>query len=949
MPSNYRQKARDVYNDVKRSAKIHYNNAAYDIENLRDWSYGKTIGVKKPQPQQNQPQPQNFIPGQLQVPQGAPQQNPPQGQPPQGQPPQGGQAPPNPGQQGQQGQQQGMPQGPPGYNPYGQQMFPGNTMMNTYNFAKYRLKQNMLKVAILWILAILSAVSFGHFWFGAAIICYSIYVILPTEASVLLDAKKNATGRVWSCPKCGKDHGPAMLNSPPPVCPHGTQPITCTIRVQANMSGENNAKLMARAFFKIAAILFTIVDFGFFNPTNGILTVVVLFTLYFWLPLSYFTGRIASAMESWFRMLFVAPLLALSMIGFLSPTQGGSIIAMGFSTLVSNLPQFLISIIPLSFLIIIALAFGENEREDMQQNKYFKFTLAAIIVGVLYFVFIAPYFPFPGESAPQMAMFYLVLAFFMTAPNRKIGPESFQLPFQLTIMSNDINEIYSKIHGGKGTLWPVQSAMYWTFLIQAGAPVILSFTSGAPSELMFITAALWLLSALVGAPKGARTMRPYMGVMLIILSLILFSFQFTGTIGTAVFGQFWPSVYSSGKVFIEPIAGGFAAIGTTMEDYSLMVSCYDCWVAKQQQKKIDDAGKLKQGGTTRAIELESFEAVNYESKEPDIDPALPLVGQVVLKNKGEFDAANVKVYFDKLFVINPANVSAADSDEGKVDLSDDCKFTDCSGVLTPDGFTCIWDESALLPNDRIDMTFECGNPLTDRLNWSSGDKGIFNCKCAEYNKDDDEWETEPVGCDKIDTDCRDKIFGGKAGIPSYSRARWLVTIPLTYDFQYSVTSSLNVEVMDKDLYKDLDEDPEQVESQYSGGPAKLALWTQSQPIRNDSTSYGKVTVTNTGKGKIPNGTEVSAYFNLPEGITMTNIAQASAIGMEDCNLTVKQINCKLSDSLRKDDNANIFFKFDILLEGAKQKTFTITGEIESYNYTGSKDIELPIASSTTLK
>jgi hypothetical protein len=857
-------------------------------------------------------------------------------------------------------------------------------MFNAYNFAKYRFKQKMLETAILWILAILAAVTFNYIFFSIAILTYSFYIIFPSEKAIMMDAKKHGR-QVYACPICGQTMGQyggiqqgmgmmgmGQIPQPPQMPPGGwgcghNQPLV--LRTESKMTQSNLDKLIIRSMLKIFVIIFTIVEFGFVHPQNGPVTMIMLFGLYFWLPLSYFTGKISGAVESWFRMFFAIP-LGMAMVGFLNPNGASSLILNGFMVLTQNLPQLLFSIVPLSVMFAFAMARDRKmeEKEGINKNYY-------MLAGAFGFTLIFWYFfrsvidsLFVSGNYVQMSMFYLVLAFFMTAPNRKISTEAFDtkgLKFVLNIKPDDIQNLYAKIKDGSGSMWLVQTSMYYAFVIQAGLPIIADLTAGAAKELMYITAAIWILSTLVGAAPGARTTRPYIGVMLIIFSLILFSFQYTGTIGTAVFGQWWPSVYSVGSGVMEPIGDAFESIGETMEDYSLMASCYDCWVAKQERLKQEQQGLLARGKTTRALELENFNAVNYETLEPNIDPMLPLIGDAEITNKGDFDAETIIITIGDLQTYDPLEVSAADSNAGKNELRDECIFTYCSGELSDNKRICYLLES-LYPSDKVQITFECGDPTQNYLNWSSGGSNdLLTCQCAKYREkkdaieqqfgadagssDECTWKTSPMdSCSESAinacTSTEDPVCG-KRGIVSYTKARWMIEIPIRYQFEYSVSSALSVDVMTRSLFDNLDEQPREKDSEYSGGPIKLSVWTQNQPLRSDSTSFGKLSVLNTGKGKLLEGTEVYANIETPDGLEITDLEITSVIGMRECMFDEMKIICELGETLEKDDSANVLFRFNVnLKEPVQQKTFTITGNIDNYVYNGEKDIELPISS-----
>jgi len=371
---------------------------------------------------------------------------------------------------------------------------------------------------------------------------------------------------------------------------------------------------------------------------------------------------------------------------------------------------------------------------------------------------------------------------------------------------------------------------------------------------------IWLISFIGGWNSGPGG-RPALGIMMIMISLFAFSFTYTGIMGQAIFGYWWPQVYG-GIQFVGDTLGPMweqaqGGIGDTWMLMTNPAGYYDMMMRRQQASTT----RVKTGGSISSIELSMFNL--FTSTEGFIDPMYdPVVGYIELENRGEFDA-------DRIFLkIQPAWVNPERLTEVGIGTFEELE---CSSPIDKDDIikdvgigTCEWKD-VTLPKELKLVSFvikegEWGNLM----------------ECENFDKEQD------MECDDDET--------------YYKHANEMVKFNAIYNYDYNVNVSIETEIINSDLYFDLLKSREiilkELTSQYTGGPVKATIWSQRQPIRAGDTSLFVFSVYNDGSGKMNQVKD--AMIRIPEIIgTVKKVSSTFKIGTAVCEQ--KSISCGLYD------------------------------------------------------
>ena len=591
--------------------------------------------------------------------------------------------------------------------------------------------------------------------------------------------------------------------------------------------GNEVGWLYLKSFLKILVVTFLVLEFGFAHVIHKVIPLIIVFVAYLSLPNKYKPDQPYKAADAWFRTL-LGFVLSFYMLSFLS-LGGASSIYSGITVII---------------LIYLSALIASLATASIPQ-KAVKILLTALIVGAVGFAFQAMFIGILDK--PEFSIFLLSLAFFATIPQTEPQEDKKQVViagvFNKVSPSTVLNAVNAR------NIDDVGSGMFLALVLYAGLPVLLGWTKGA---FMISYAAVWLLGLFMGT-VGGREGRPYIGIIVIFFSLIAFSFQYTGQFGTAIFGPYWASVYNFGTTFGAPIGQAFDSVGKNIGDAWLVITCGPgCAVEPPPPSTAEKS--------TLALEFENFEATNYRKASPEIDPQLPLVGQIELTNKGDFVARNVVVKLKNIKLADPQKVSANIPGQGILELKNDgCVFTSCLGSDERESdFSanavpiCNWKGDSL-PDDKKLLLFKCGNK-SDFEKWSGAavagvtDRdsegtsrtfyGLNRCECRDprngnlVKSDVDcnsncgtlvsgtilgkcqcrapQWGYPPAGnlneiteCETLQggcggAQCNEACYGqtGKI-IKPYQKPGWLVTLGFDYNFTYNTNVSLPVRLMDK--------------------------------------------------------------------------------------------------------------------------------------------------------
>jgi len=496
------------------------------------------------------------------------------------------------------------------------------------------------------------------------------------------------------------------------------------------------------------------------------------------------------------------------------------------------------TILPVSKLIPLAISFVyyfglPTSYRTSQPSKMLEAWLR-IIVGVVIAIFFLMGF---AGTTQGTTLAFMAAAFFCTSfPKQKEENEPGVIKVEL--------KAYQSVQTGTHLIGAV---LFLILMIMALGYSNIPFSFSGMNMIFYSVFVLSLLGGLATGPEG----RPAMGVLMITMALFVFSFMFTGVIGEAVFGYWWPQIYAFFDSAITPLIPLWQQATTGIGDAWLLITnpmqYYNVMMMRQQATQ----SVVKTGGTTLSIELLKFDI--FTSLTGTLEPIEdPVIGSIELQNKGEFEANKITLNFVSEWV-NTTTVSAS---AGTVQ-QEECGSLDkleCStpGVKNSVGSrgTCVWGPDIIYPNEIKMATFAYA-----RNQWAFASGGNLN-EC--------ELDGNPAGCyDNVNTTYK---YGGD-----------ILKISVNYSFDYNVNVSIPVEVIEWNRYIQLlaarQITLQELTSQYSGGPVKATLWSQKQPIRNGESSLFVASVYNDGVGLL---NQIYAFdVKIPKELgTVEKIAQS---------------------------------------------------------------------------
>lgn len=365
-------------------------------------------------------------------------------------------------------------------------------------------------------------------------------------------------------------------------------------------------------------------------------------------------------------------------------------------------------------------------------------------------------------------------------------------------------------------MWTGQGDMFWAFAI------------------------IWGISFFSGLSTGTAG-RPSLGIMMIIISLIVFSSTFTGYMGQALFGYWWPQVLGGiqwvGETF-GPMWEGFQnAMGESWLMLTNPAGYYEMMMRRQQASTT----RIKEGGSPLSIEMSRFELFVSISSilEPKFDP---VVGTIELENRGEFHADTIEAIVWAEWV----NPNTTKRRETGIFRKFNCSYPSDSGTglrsLPPPGpqyevGSCNWTEVAY-PNEikQCSFAYQMNNWNTVYEEPGSVPPVLRAIDLANVIQVD--INPDPAVTEYVDV---------------YEFGTNMINFRMNYSYHYNVNVSMPVEIINYDLYEDLLNAKEiileELTSQYTGGPIKATLWSQRQPIRDTDESLFVASIFNDGYGE----------------------------------------------------------------------------------------------------
>jgi hypothetical protein len=433
--------------------------------------------------------------------------------------------------------------------------------------------------------------------------------------------------------------------------------------------------------------------------------------------------------------------------------------------------------------------------------------------------------------------------------------------------------------------------------------LLMLYSAGSLIALIFL-GTLGILSIFMGRIPEARSIAGLIIIGALFVSLLT---TYPGLFGSTIFGQWWPTIQHYGESLFGPIGNAFSSGTQTLGDAWLMLTNPTAYYAEQQRRAQAGQTEVTTGGTTKAIEFGELQTVVSS-----IDPDIPLTGFLEVKNSGTFPASDVNIKMLPPTTTDPVSGEEINLDSLCVDPQD-YKIRECSypGTRQEDFKTCTWD---------------------------SMDPGIGGSLSFEYDF----------------SGCRN-TYGGK-----YAK------VGFESQFSYNVNVSLGIDIMNTTLLQSklINKEITQkaVDSQYSGGPIKIGIWTPKQPLGLLEEVFIVISATNTGRGEVASNPVYSLYIpgrtNYIDPTYLDNGGRKIMERASNCRAEEVEpefvggedyikIVCTLSkDNLNnaekgKMDSKSLFLKYNIGV--LDQKNFILVGKVD-YSYKGvsvTKELQFP--------
>ena len=434
-----------------------------------------------------------------------------------------------------------------------------------------------------------------------------------------------------------------------------------------------------------------------------------------------------------------------------------------------------------------------------------------------------------ANAGPGASLFFMSIAFFVWSfPTHKEEREEGVVKLVVSTKLRDLSKSSGFI--------AVERYIFFTFMLFAIGMSGLNFgnifsTTGTTELTFFAVWLLSLISGIISAPEG----RPYIGAFMIFIAIFVFTFTYTGVMGEAVFGYWWPQVESFGESIAAPLAPMWAQVQSGMGDTWLMLTNPMAYYNQMQQKQQATKSVVTTGGTTKSIELTRTDLFTSLSGilEPKLDP---VIGSFEIQNQGEFEANSIELKIWALWQ-NPKDLTKQASTGSLITFN--CSRPPYTAATFRGGIgTCNWDETTY-PGEIKLSTF-----VFNKDSW--GLTGVAEDPnldiCVVKNPDGSDM------CRGSTDECCNNLNS------TYVHAGQIVRFNANITYYYNVNVSIPAEVIDWSTYANLLQAKEitlqELTSQYTGGPVKATLWSQKQPIRAGEVALFVASIYNDGGGNI---------------------------------------------------------------------------------------------------
>jgi hypothetical protein len=490
----------------------------------------------------------------------------------------------------------------------------------------------------------------------------------------------------------------------------------------------------------------------------------------------------------------------------LFPKAGAKIFAFAFILFQFSMINMLVTLV-LAFIFYFSLPLRYRTSRPYEMIESWARMGLGLYIAILFLMV------FGTTTSVGSSLALMAAAFFFTLP---VHSEEKEEGAFVVVVSDKIKRVLDS---------PIERYVIFPILMIGAlftSGIILGWT-GSIAQIMFI--AVWFLSFITGISAGPEG-RPAIGILMIFIALFAFTSMYTGVIGQAVFGYWWPQIQSFGDTYLSPLNTAWSQAQSSLGDAWLLITNPQQYYLNAEIKSRATKSVITPGGKPVSIEVEKFELT--PSIPGTLEPSEPVVGIMELHNQGDFISGSMDLK------IWSAWVNATTSQETSVGSVTDLY---CSNATPTNGnlATCIWN-GITYPTEMRSVTFI----LQDGNAWNAGGVNIYS-DCTDNSG------PTPVPCD---------CWGG--GCPygnttyTYSGTTVKVSTNLTYD--YVVNVSLPINIINSAVYLNKLEAGDIVlqdlTSEYTGGPIKATLFSPKQPARTDIPFLIQASIYNDGQGEL---------------------------------------------------------------------------------------------------
>jgi hypothetical protein len=443
---------------------------------------------------------------------------------------------------------------------------------------------------------------------------------------------------------------------------------------------------------------------------------------------------------------------------------------------------------PLSNLLLLFLAFGFyfTMPIEFEPRKPYDFILSFFRVLLGLFIAIFIFGAFGAGIFQSRELGWLTLAFFVVLP---VATEKHSVARALGLMGKGSGESYEMID--KLIFVFIMLMFMGGSALTGGFAFVGGFFSGTGG---IIFSAVWVLGLVAGLMTPAET-RPWMGIIILIVGFMVFGLGAgQQAMGTAFFGEWWPTVHNTVTEFMKPIGDMFSQFQMTFGQSWLLFTNPVAY-AQQITQGTYAQNELGVEGAY-GLEIRKFQVQSIYIDEP-------FMIEIELENKGIFDARDVKV--EILTNIRDFKIGR-----------DAATLSGMTQLPEKDKYDKTWYKYA------VDMTTILGSAnQIERQNIVP----VFllgKMSCTDFES----------------TAWRDfGVLGGK----NHTVREMFIPFVLNITYEYEATSNLQMDFISSDewrrlsLENKLDRGPRQ--SLISTAPASLNLGSMDQPIKEDSPFY----------------------------------------------------------------------------------------------------------------